>query len=398
MLPFPMAALSVDNPALVPWRRAASERSRDLSATLKVYHHLTPRAKGVVYLFHGGEGSAEQWVAGEEEAALVADLVRCRYSVVALESTHRPIENNWFFPDPERFDPAVFEAALTPGWNATVNADELLLRAVHAQLGFNSGTRVYLAGFSSGAKFACAMAYNLRFDPPAMADYCYATPRAKTAGGLNVCAAAFYNNAVVPYYLGNYVASPKDPASAQKARQYSTPSIFNYSELDAKIRCPRSKRTRALSKLSRWRCRSRCTWPIQSGSSPTASRACSASRSQNPAACTRRSAPSPRPSIRRGTCSMVSRIPQPSWPSTARESKACGNNSRSSALCITCRRRTTTTRSRSSTAIPGRCARARGRRPLRHRGRAPFGSDWGKAPRSAALSLHSRLAGAAKMH
>jgi hypothetical protein len=188
----------------------------------------------VVYLFHGGEGSAEQWVANEEEAALAADLVRCRYSVVVLESTHRPVENNWFFPDPERFDPDAFEAALTPGWNATVNADELLLRAVHAQFGFDSGTRVYLAGFSSGAKFACAMAYNLRFDPPAMADYYYGVPRTETARGLNVCAAALYNNVGVPYYFGNYVASPRDPASAQKARQYFTPSIFNYSELDPK--------------------------------------------------------------------------------------------------------------------------------------------------------------------
>jgi len=28
-------------------------------------------------------------------------------------------------------------------------------------------------GFSSGAKFASAMAYNLKFDPPALGDYQY---------------------------------------------------------------------------------------------------------------------------------------------------------------------------------------------------------------------------------
>jgi dienelactone hydrolase len=82
-------------------------------------------------------------------------LVRAGYRVVLLESTHRPVDRNWFFPDPARFDPANLDDA----WNATVNVDEQLVRDVHALLGYNTSTEVFLVGFSSGGKFASAMAY-----------------------------------------------------------------------------------------------------------------------------------------------------------------------------------------------------------------------------------------------
>jgi hypothetical protein len=77
------------------------------------------------------------------------------------------------------------------------------------------------------------MAYNLRLDPPALGDFYYTSPRTNTGGGLNVCAAAVYNNVGVPYYFGNYVTDPADPASVPLAYQYATPTIFNYGQNDA---------------------------------------------------------------------------------------------------------------------------------------------------------------------
>lgn len=229
ILPFPLTHVSVPNPAFTPWQLAGGTPA--LSPSLDVYHHLVDNPKGVVYLLHGGGGSAEKWVVNEEEAALVADLVRNRYSVVAIESAHRPVETGWFFPDPERYDPATFIANGKPAWNATVNANELLLRVVHTLLGFDLAMRIYLVGFSGGAKFASAMAYNLRFDPPAIDDYYYAAARTSTAGGLNVCAAALHNNTCVRYYFGNE-QSVIVAGLVAKARQYMTPSIFIYSEND----------------------------------------------------------------------------------------------------------------------------------------------------------------------
>ncbi|MBC8078203.1 MAG: hypothetical protein H7Y32_19145, partial [Chloroflexales bacterium] len=200
---------------------------------LDVYYHLPAHPKAVAYVFHGGQGSAQMWITGEEEAALIGDLAHAGYAVVLLESTHRPLDRNWFFPDPQHFNPASFNnpgpPQLRDAWNATVNADEQLVRDVHTVLGLDNNTEVFLVGFSSGAKFASAMAYNLQRDPPALGDFYYTSPRVNTGGGLNVRAAAVYNNVGVPYYFGNYVAGPSDPPSVAKAYDYDTPTIFNYS-------------------------------------------------------------------------------------------------------------------------------------------------------------------------
>lgn len=138
ILPFVLEHKQVENPALTAWNAAPSNPCGQncLSPQLDVYTCAPPNAKAVVYVFHGGEGKAQMWITGEEEAALVGDLVRNTYAVVLLESTHRPVDANWFFPDPARFDPASFNHPQTPGsddaWNATVNADEQLVRNVHA--------------------------------------------------------------------------------------------------------------------------------------------------------------------------------------------------------------------------------------------------------------------------
>jgi hypothetical protein len=232
ILPFSMRHRTVANPAYAAWSAAPSNpcgQGDCLAQYLDVYYHTPTSAKAVVYIFHGGRGSAEMWITSEEEAALVGDLVRDDYAVVLLESTHRPVERNWFFPDPERFDPA----SLDDAWNETVNADEQLVRDVHALLGYNTSTKVFLVGFSSGAKFANAMAYNLKLDPPALNDYYYTSLRTNTGGGLNVRAAAIYNNVGVPYYLGNYVAGLDDPASIP-LDPYDAPTIFNYGLNDPK--------------------------------------------------------------------------------------------------------------------------------------------------------------------
>jgi hypothetical protein len=59
---------------------------------------------------------------------------------------------------------------------------------------------VFLVGFSSGAKFAIAMAYNLKLAPPALNDHYYLSPRTNTVGGLNVRATAVYNTVRGSYY------------------------------------------------------------------------------------------------------------------------------------------------------------------------------------------------------
>lgn len=235
ILPFALTHRTVANPALAAWNAAPSNPcgSGDcLGPDLDVYSYVPAEDKAVAYVFHGGESSADMWITGEEEAALVGDLVRNGYAVVLLESTHRPVDRNWFFPDPERFDPDNLNQPETPGsddaWNATVNADEQLVRDVHALLGYDTSTEVVLVGFSSGAKFASAMAYSLKIDPPALGDYYYTSPRTNTGGGLNVRAAAVYNNVGVPFYFGNYDSGPGDPVSVPLARQYDTPTIFNY--------------------------------------------------------------------------------------------------------------------------------------------------------------------------
>ncbi len=235
ILPFVMEHQMVPNPALDAWNAAPSGPSGAgycLNPELNVYYHIPASAKAVVYVFHGGSSSAHMWITGEEEAALLGDLVRSQYAVVLLESTHRPLDANWFFPDPARFNPNDLPQTFTPTddpWNATVNADEHVVRNVHALLGYDTNTQVFLAGFSSGAKFAGAMAYSLQLDLPALGDYSYMVPRTNTGGGLNVRAAAVYNNVAVPYYFGNYHPGPRDPTSVPLAAQYTTPTIFNHS-------------------------------------------------------------------------------------------------------------------------------------------------------------------------
>lgn len=237
ILPFVMEHRTIENPALEAWNAAPSDPcglsvpAYCLDPELDVYFYTPANAKAVAYVFHGGSGSAQMWITGEEEAALIGDLARNGYAVVLLESTHRPLDSNWFFPDPARFDPDDLLQTFTPTddpWNATVNADEQVVRSVHTVLGYDTSTKVFLAGFSSGAKFASAMAYSLQLDPPALDDYGYTSPRTNTVGGLNVRAAAVYNNVGVPYYFGNYVAAPGDPASVPLAAQYDTPTIFSY--------------------------------------------------------------------------------------------------------------------------------------------------------------------------
>lgn len=235
ILPFAMQHKRVANPALAAWNAAPSNPCSlgyCLAPDLDVYFYVPVNAKAVVYIFHGGEGTAEMWITGEEEAALIGDLVRNTYAVVLLESTHRPLDSNWLFPDPERFDPANFNHPATLGvndaWNETVNADELLVRTVHAALGLDTTTKVFLVGFSSGGKFASGMAYNLKLAPPVLDDYYYTAPRMSTVGGLNVRAAAVYGNVGVPYYFGNYVPAAGDPVAVSLAYTYTTPTIFNH--------------------------------------------------------------------------------------------------------------------------------------------------------------------------
>lgn len=239
ILPFVMEYKQVANPAEAAWNAAPSNPCGQncLASQLDVYAYTPANAKAVVYVFHGGQGKAQMWITSEEEAALIGDLVRNDYAVVLLESTHRPIDSNWFFPDPARFDPDNFNHPATPGaddaWNATVNADELLVRNVHGSLRFNTATKVFLVGFSSGAKFAGAMAYSLKLAPPVLNDYHYTTPRTNTVGGLNVRAAAVYGNVGVPFYFGNYVWSAGDPISVPLAYSYATPTIFNHGVNDS---------------------------------------------------------------------------------------------------------------------------------------------------------------------
>lgn len=236
ILPFVLQQRQVTNPAEAAWNAVSSQPCGQycLAPQLDVYAYTPAGAKAVVYVFHGGQGSAQMWITGEEEAALVGDLVRNDYAVVLLESTHRPIHSNWFFPDAQRFDPTNFNPpngmppAHNDAWNATVNADEMLVRDVHAALGLNAASKIFLVGFSSGGTFACAMAYNLKLAPPVMDDYYYLTPRTNTAGGLDVRATAVYGNVGVPFYFGNYVAPAGPPASVPLAYAYSTPTIFSH--------------------------------------------------------------------------------------------------------------------------------------------------------------------------
>jgi hypothetical protein len=234
ILPFAFTHTTVVNPAWAAWNAAPSNPCGPycLAPDLDVYFHVPAGAQAVAYLFHGGRESADMWMTGVEEAALIGDLVRSGYAVAMVESTHRPVDRNWFFPDPGRFDPANFNHPATPGsddaWNATVNADEQLVRDVHAVLGYGESTKVFLVGFSSGAKFASAMAYSLKLDPPILGEYYYTSPRTGTGGGLNVRAAAVYNNVGVAFYFGNYAPGPGDPPSVPLLRQYDTPTIFNY--------------------------------------------------------------------------------------------------------------------------------------------------------------------------
>lgn len=116
ILPFALTHKTVANPALAAWNAAPSNPCglHCLNPELDVYCYVPAGAKAVAYVFHGGEGSAEMWITGEEEAALVGDLVRDGYAVVLLESTHRPVDRNWFFPDPARFDPANLNHPETP--------------------------------------------------------------------------------------------------------------------------------------------------------------------------------------------------------------------------------------------------------------------------------------------
>jgi pimeloyl-ACP methyl ester carboxylesterase len=242
ILPFVLQERQVPNPAWAAWHAALSnpcgtDPAHCLDQRLKVYFYVPANAKAVVYIFHGGQSSAHMWITGEEEAALIGDLVRNDYAVVLLESTHRSVDSNWFFPDPQRFDPAGFNPPPPPpaagnayidAWNATVNADELLVRDVHTALDPIVASKVFLVGFSSGGKFASAMAYSLKLAPPAMDDYFYTTPRTNTAGGLDVRAAAVYGNIGVPFYFGNYVAPAGPPASVPLAYAYSTPTIFSH--------------------------------------------------------------------------------------------------------------------------------------------------------------------------
>lgn len=239
ILPFAMQHRKVNNPAKSAWDSAPSNpcgAGACLDPELDVYFHLSEVVKAVVYVFHGGEGSARMWFTGEEEAALIADLVRNRYAVVMVESTHRPVDSNWLSPDPERFDPLSFPgipAGSADAWIATINADEQLVRDVHVLMGYDSTTEVFLVGFSSGGLFASSMAYNLKLDPPALGDHYYTSPRTNTgAGGLNIRAAAVYNAPGVPFYFGNYVPAPGHPPSDPLPYQYSTPTIFNYAEND----------------------------------------------------------------------------------------------------------------------------------------------------------------------
>lgn len=97
ILPFALTHRTVANPALAAWNAAPSNPcgSGDcLGPDLDVYSYVPAEDKAVAYVFHGGESSDEMWITGEEEAALVGDLVRNGYAVILLESTHRPVDRN----------------------------------------------------------------------------------------------------------------------------------------------------------------------------------------------------------------------------------------------------------------------------------------------------------------
>ena len=229
ILPFVWELGQVPNPAWAAWNAAPSNPCGQgfcLAEQLNVYAYAPANARAVVYVFHGGQGTAQMWITGEEEAALLGDLVRKDYAVVLLESTHRPVISNWFFPDPAYNPPNM--GGSVDAWNATVNADEMLVRNVHAALGLDATSKVFLVGFSSGSRFASAMAYNLKLAPPALNDYYYVNPRTDTAGGLDVRAAAVHGNDGVPYYFGNYVWTAGPMPSYPLPYTYTTPTIFNH--------------------------------------------------------------------------------------------------------------------------------------------------------------------------
>jgi hypothetical protein len=80
ILPFSMKQKTVPNPAYAAWNAAPSNPCGSfgycLHRDLDLFYHTPRSAKAVAYVFHGGSGSARMWITGEEEAALIGDLVR----------------------------------------------------------------------------------------------------------------------------------------------------------------------------------------------------------------------------------------------------------------------------------------------------------------------------------
>ncbi len=154
------------------------EKIRGKNNLKDVYYVFPANHKGIVYLFHGSNGSTSSWTGNQENKNLIKDLIAEGYAVVITESEEETLNTDINGDGSLRWDASTLDSNL--------NVDFANLKAITDTF-YNRGYSIrsinrYTLGQSNGGSFSISFGYYFNLK----ASIAYCSSGGATGGAVNI--------------------------------------------------------------------------------------------------------------------------------------------------------------------------------------------------------------------